>query len=85
MEEPGGLTSMGSHRVGHDWSDLVAAAAAMDREAWRAAIYGVTKSQTGLSNWTELNWMYIWYKTYHSNQVLATKGGIQCQYISIIV
>ena len=25
--EPGGLTSMGSHRVGHDWSDLTAAAA----------------------------------------------------------
>ena len=25
-EEPGGLPSMGSHRVGHDWSDLVAAA-----------------------------------------------------------
>ena len=25
--EPGGLTSMGSHRVGHDWSDLAAAAA----------------------------------------------------------
>ena len=26
MEEPGGLLSMGSHRVGHDWSDLAAAA-----------------------------------------------------------
>ena len=25
-EEPGGLLSMGSHRVGHDWSDLAAAA-----------------------------------------------------------
>ena len=28
MGEPGGLTSMGSHRVGHDWSDLPGAAAA---------------------------------------------------------
>ena len=28
MEEPGGLPSMGLHRVGHDWSDLAAAAAA---------------------------------------------------------
>ena len=26
MEEPGRLQSMGSHRVGHDWSDLAAAA-----------------------------------------------------------
>ena len=26
----------------------------MDREAWRAAIYGVAKSQTWLSDWTEL-------------------------------
>ena len=25
-EEPGGLPSMGSHRVGHDWRDLAAAA-----------------------------------------------------------
>ena len=31
----------------------------MDREAWRAAIHGVTKSRTRLSNWTELNWMNI--------------------------
>ena len=27
----------------------------MDREAWRAAVHGVTKSQTRLSAWTELN------------------------------
>ena len=28
----------------------------MDREDWRAAVYGVEKSQTWLSDWTELNW-----------------------------
>ena len=35
MVEPGGLPSMGSHRVGHDWSDLAAAAAAAEcRQSW---------------------------------------------------
>ena len=29
----------------------------MDRLAWRAAIHGVTKSPTQLSNWTELTWL----------------------------
>ena len=33
MGEPGGLPSMGFHRVGHDWSDLAAAAAAPS-ELW---------------------------------------------------
>ena len=28
----------------------------MDREAWGAETHGVTKSQTELGNWTELNW-----------------------------
>ena len=31
----------------------------MDREAWRAAIHGVAKSRTRLSDWTELNWSII--------------------------
>ena len=26
----------------------------MDREAWRAVVHGISKSQTWLSNWTEL-------------------------------
>ena len=31
----------------------------MNREAWRAAIHGVTKSRTRLSDWTELNWIWV--------------------------
>ena len=39
----------------------------MDREAWRAAIHGVAKSRTRLSNWTELNWYLeiILFSLYH--------------------
>ena len=35
----------------HELQELV-----MNREAWHAAIHGVIKSQTHLSDWTELNW-----------------------------
>ena len=34
----------------------------MDREVWLAAIHGVAKSRTRLSDWVELNWVYM----YHS-------------------
>ena len=40
----------------------------MDREAWRAVVHGVAKSQTWLSNWTELNWI-------HSEVILSHFGG----------
>ena len=39
----------------------------MDREAWLAAVYGVTKSQTWLSDWTELNWTKLWLQVAKTN------------------
>ena len=32
---------------------------ALDMETWYAAVHGVTKSQTWLSDWTELNWNFF--------------------------
>ena len=40
----------------------------MDREAWRAAIHGVTKSWTWLSDWTELNWTELAYSKKYSEK-----------------
>ena len=40
----------------------------IDREAWRAVIHGVAKSQTRLSGWTELNWtdsIWTWFLSEH--------------------
>ena len=58
MGEPGGLPSVGSHRVRHNWSNLVAAAVAaaanMYRGAWWATIHAVAKSRTRLSDFTNL-------------------------------
>ena len=43
----------------------------MDREAWHTAVYGVVKSRTRLSNWTELNWtmLVLDYNYYRSRMI----------------
>ena len=48
-----GITDTINMGLGELW-ELV-----MDREAWRAAVHGVTKSRTRLSDWNELNWTEV--------------------------
>ena len=36
-----------------------------DREAWRAAVHGVAKSRTWLSDWTELKFKFMLFKVYY--------------------
>ena len=45
----------------------------LDQEAWRAAAHGVTKSQTGLSNWIELNWAHTHTHTHRYNLMFDVK------------
>ena len=56
--EPGGLLSMGSHRVGHDWSDLAAAAAAA---AW------ISQRVLTAPAWVSLISSYCAWNTQHSS------------------
>ena len=43
----------------------------MDREAWHAAIHGVAKSCTRLSDWTELNWTELnWYFAFETRSFI---------------
>ena len=43
----------------------------MDREAWHAAVYGVTKSQTRLSNWSD------WLRSQFGAAVLSAKEELR--------
>ena len=53
-----GITDTINMGLGELW-ELV-----MDREAWRAAVHGVTKSRTRLSDWNELNWTECHWNVY---------------------
>ena len=57
----------------------------MDREAWSAVVHGVAKSQTQLSNWTELNWWkdplnnnYTSFIHHNLNNKLCSSGTRPC-------
>ena len=54
MWEPGGLPSMGSHRVRHDWSDLAAAAAALRLVSLRCKCHGMSNSSN--HHWKGESW-----------------------------
>ena len=60
MEKPGGLQSMGSHRVGHDWSDLVAVAAWPPNYRWESnSQVKVTCEPTASGIWTQAIWLQV--------------------------
>ena len=76
MEEPGGLQSMGSQRVGHDWATSLSLSCIgegngnplqysclenpRDGGAWRAAVYGVAQSRTRLKRLSSSSNEYQW-------------------------
>ena len=54
----------------------------MDRKAWRAAIHGVAKSRTWLSDWTELNYCYYYeILLIHLSSFMPSRGKYQSKYI----
>ena len=57
----------------------------MDREAWRAAIHGVAKSRTRLSDWTELSWLHAAATSLSSHQreewILVRSPTFDCKNI----
>ena len=62
--EPGGLPSMGSHRVGHDWSDLAAAAAALSPSSGTSCLQG-SLFQLPASFYTPRASLNMSYQQYH--------------------
>ena len=50
----------------------------MDREAWGAAIHGVAKSWTWLSDWTDLNWITLQYYSGFCHTLTWITHGCTC-------
>ena len=71
MGEPGGLPSMGSHRVGHDWSDL--AAAAQYVTLWNYLFF------------TENNSPYDSSKVFYASKICPSFALKNCFFVVVVV
>ena len=63
--EPGGLPSMGSHRVGHDWSDLAAATAQWHKKQTDKTIKKISKSIIVLNDTVDQLYLLDIHRSYH--------------------
>ena len=52
----------------------------MDREAWRAAVHGVAKSRTWLSDWAELNW---WTWAWRTQSITLLAGEMRAWMLNV--
>ena len=77
MEEPGGFLSMGSHRVGHDWSGLAAAAdMQMTPQSKEKLCFDRKQKETKESlDESERGEWKSWFKTQHSKNTKIMASG----------
>ena len=83
--EPGGLLSMGSHRVGHNWSDLAAAVAAgmetrlIKAEEWTERAFGLPQVEvyTSLKGSCKDRRVYLAQRQVEAHSVLEEKRVLQ--------
>ena len=86
--EPGGLPSMESHRVGHDWSDLAAAAAAVTKLCLtvfdRMDCSPSGSSVSGMSQARKLKWIAIsFFGNFHDPRVEPSSPPLQVDSLSL--
>ena len=82
MGEPGGLPSVGSHRIGHDWSDLAAAAAAVAAYLLLRTWIIVSKSSL-LAKTCQVSDGRFWPRMQASQMYFSASGGLgQCFMVS---